>query len=293
MQAEIKIGDCFELIKDIPDNSIDLIITSPPYADIVNYGKNISIQKPKDYCDWLLPIFNEINRVLKPSGSFILNINDNCSGGYRNPFIYELIYRSQKETNLKFYDTYIWHKKNGIPNGSARRFRNTTEFIFHFVKDQKHLKFNMDRVLRKPADSYIERQKYPWSVSVQGNTDGGIRDNRKRVLIRKTNKQVDTEGSSCDEFVERLVPELVRPDNVVRFHTAGHARDNTIRHPAPFYKDLPAYYINLLTDDGDTILDIFGGIMTTGLACKEIGDRNFIGMELNKKYAEFGINRIK
>jgi len=77
----------------------------------------------------------------------------------------------------------------------------------------------------------------------------------------------------------------------VRFHTAGHARDNTIKHPAPFYKDLPAYYINLLTDEGDMVIDIFGGIMTTGLSCKEL-DRDFIGIELNEKYAEFGIKRI-
>ena len=131
-------GDCFDLIKEQADNSVDLIITSPPYADIVNYGKNISIKKPNEYVDWILPLFNEIYRVLKPSGSFILNINDNCSNGLRNPFIYELIYRSQKETKLKFYDTYIWHKMNGIPNGGVKRFRNTTEFIFHFVKDQRN-----------------------------------------------------------------------------------------------------------------------------------------------------------
>jgi site-specific DNA-methyltransferase (adenine-specific)/site-specific DNA-methyltransferase (cytosine-N4-specific) len=156
---DIRNGDCFELIKDIEDNSVDLIITSPPYADIVNYGKNISIKRPNEYCDWLLPLFNEIYRVLKSSGSFILNINDNCSNGLRNPFIYELIHRSQKETKLKFYDTYIWHKRNGIPNGSPKRFRNTTEFIFHFVKDQKKLKFYMDRALQEPNESTLPERK--------------------------------------------------------------------------------------------------------------------------------------
>jgi len=271
MTNQILIGDCFELIKDIEDNSIDLIITSPPYADIVNYGKNISIQKPNEYVDWLLPLFNEIQRVLKPSGSFILNINDNCSKGLRNPFVYELIHRSQKETKLKFYDTYIWHKRNGIPNGSPKRFRNTTEFIFHFVKDQKHLKFNMDRVL---LDTNIETKKRferNGLFKPQGEVIDGVRINGERDLI---------------------VKDKVRPDNVVRFSTAGAARDNTIKHPAPFHKDLPLYYINLLTDDGDTILDPFGGIMTTGLACNEVGDRNFIGFELNEKYAEFGKKRI-
>jgi site-specific DNA-methyltransferase (adenine-specific)/site-specific DNA-methyltransferase (cytosine-N4-specific) len=225
-------GDCFELIKTLKDNSVDLVITSPPYADIVNYGKNISIKKPNEYCDWLLPIFNEIYRVLKPSGSFILNINDNCSGGYRNPFIYELIYRSQKETKLKFYDTYIWHKMNGIPNGSPKRFRNMTEFIFHFVKNQKELKFQFD-----------------------------------------TNIEV-------------------RPDNVFRFPTAGQARDNHIKHPAPYHRQLPEYFIKLLTDEGDTVVDIFAGIGTTGLPCKDL-NRYFIGFELNPKYVEFGNKRIQ
>ncbi len=285
----IQTGDCFELIKDLPDNSVDLVITSPPYADIVNYGKNISIKKPKDYCDWILPLFNEIHRVLKPSGSFILNINDNCSNGLRNPFIYELIYRSQKETNLKFYDTYIWHKMNGIPNGSPKRFRNNTEFIFHFVKNQKELKFYMDRALKEPAKATSDRAKYPWQPKGNGDIVDGERTNKKPIKIRKTNKQVDSTGSSCDEFVERYVPEKVRPDNVFRFPTAGLARDNTIRHPAPYHKELPTYFINLLTDEGDTILDIFSGIGTTGLGCN---NRNYIGFELNEKYAEFSKKRL-
>ena len=264
-------GDCFELIKEQADNSVDLIITSPPYADIVNYGKNISIKKPNEYVDWILPLFNEIYRVLKPSGSFILNINDNCSNGLRNPFIYELIYRSQKETKLKFYDTYIWHKMNGIPNGGAKRFRNTTEFIFHFVKDQKKLKFYMDRVLQEPAEATKIRAKNAWSITNHGETKDGERKNKKSL--------------------EGYNPDKVRPDNVVRFHTAGHARDNTIKHPAPFYKDLPAHYINFLTDEGDLVIDVFAGIGTTGLSCKEL-NREFLGYELNPKYAEFGNKRI-
>lgn len=268
---DIRQGDTFELIKDLPDNSVDLVITSPPYADIVNYGKNISIKKPKDYCDWLLPLFDEIHRVLKPSGSFILNINDNCSNGLRNPFIYELIYRSQNETRLKFYDTYIWHKMNGIPNGSTRRFRNNTEFIFHFVKDQKKLKFHMDRALKQPSKATSDRRKYPWKLKDHGKVLEGERGEKK-------------------EYNAEKLPELIRPDNVFRFPTAGLARDNTIRHPAPYHKELPSYFINLLTDEGDVVLDVFSGIGTTGLGCN---NRNYIGFELNEKYAEFSIKRLR
>jgi DNA modification methylase len=264
-------GDCFDLIKTLPDNSVDLVVTSPPYADIVNYGNNVSIKKPKEYCDWLLPIFNEIHRVLKPSGSFILNINDNCSNGLRNPFIYELIYRSQKETKMKFYDTYIWHKLNGIPNGSKKRFRNNTEFIFHFVKDQKELKFYMDRVLREPSEETKGRYKRNGLTNPQGKISNGVRI--KEEIHNKT-----------------LNP--VRPDNVFRFKTAGTERDNHIKHPAPYNKELPGYFINLLTDEGDMILDIFGGIGTTNIASKEL-NRQHISYELNPKYVEFGNKRIE
>jgi site-specific DNA-methyltransferase (adenine-specific) len=278
---KVLIGDCFELIKDIPDNSVDLVITSPPYSSIVSYGKDVSIYKADEYVSWILPLFKEIHRVLKSSGSFILNINDNCDGGYRNTFIYELIYRNSKETPLKLYDTYVWHKKNGIPNGSKKRFRNNTEFIFHFCKNQKDLKFYMDRVLQDPKESYSKRVDGVIQFQQSEIVDG----KRPIVKIRKTNKQVD-------EFVEPIIPDKVRPDNVFRFLTAGQSRDNTIRHPAPYHKELPTYFINLLTDEGDTILDVFGGIMTTGVACNEIGNRTFIGFELNEKYAEFGIKRI-
>ncbi len=267
-------GDCFELIKDLEDNSVDLVITSPPYSDIINYGKEVSIKKPEEYVDWILPLFKEIHRVLKPSGSFILNINDNCKNGLRNTFIYDLISRNNKETKLKLYDTYIWHKKNGIPNGSKKRFRNTTEFIFHFVKDQKKVKWYMDRVLQEPNISTLPERK---------------RGKRKRVMY--TDK--DRTGR-IDYYEDNIVDrsnEKVRPDNVFRFSTAAKARDNHIKHPAPFYKELPEYFIKFLTDEGDTVLDPFSGIGTTGIPCLEM-NREYIGYELNPKYVDFSRKRL-
>jgi site-specific DNA-methyltransferase (adenine-specific) len=291
MDFKVLEGDCFNLIKEQEDNSVDLVITSPPYSDIINYGKKVSTKKPTDYVDWLLPLFNEIQRVLKPSGSFILNIGDNCSNGLRNTYIYELIYRSQKETKLKFYDTYIWHKMNGIPNGSKKRFRNTTEFIFHFVKDQKQLKFFMDRVLEEPADATKERSKYPWEVKTHGEVVDGKRVNKKKIKYLTGNTNKTKEGYILPN-TERTLPDLVRPDNVFRFPTASRANDNHIKHPAPFYKKLPEYFINLLTDEGDTVLDVFSGIGTTGIPCLEL-NREYIGYELNPEYVEFSIERLK
>lgn len=271
MKYKIVNEDCFEAIKRMPDSSVDLVITSPPYSDIVNYGKQVSTKKPDDYCDWILPLFKEIYRVLKPSGSFILNINDKCESGYRSTYIYDLISRNNKETNLKLYDTYIWHKLNGIPNGGTKRFRNTTEFIFHFCKDAKQMKFYMDRVLQEPNIDTNKRANRGGYKKPQGDTTDGV-----KVYDDRTSKDING----------------VRPDNVVRFSTAGASRDNKIKHPAPYHKELPLYYINLLTDEGDVVLDTFSGIATTGIACKEL-NRDYIGFELNETYAEFSIKRLE
>jgi DNA modification methylase len=147
----------------------------------------------------------------------------------------------------------------------------------------------MDRVMKEPAETYTKRKKHP--TKTHGEIIDGVRIKNKTInyLTGSTNKTKD--GYELPQ-TKRTLPDKIRPDNVFSFSTAGAARDNTIKHPAPFHKDLPKYYINLLTDDGDTILDPFGGIMTTGLACNEIGNRNFIGFELNEKYAEFGKKRI-
>jgi DNA modification methylase len=160
---------------------------------------------------------------------------------------------------------------NGIPNGSKKRFRNNTEFIFHFVKNQKELKFYMDRVMKEPAKATSDRAKYQWTVKNHGTIQDGERVKEKTIDY----------GSQLTNGI--------RPDNVFRFPTAGLARDNTIRHPAPYHKELPSYFINLLTDEGDTILDVFSGIGTTGLGCN---NREYIGFELNEKYAEFSKKRL-
>ena len=67
------IGDCMELSKQVPDDYVDLIVTSPPYADTVSYGDEVNVFSPENYPDWILPLFKEANRFLKPTGSFILN----------------------------------------------------------------------------------------------------------------------------------------------------------------------------------------------------------------------------
>jgi DNA modification methylase len=146
----------------------------------------------------------------------------------------------------------------------------------------------MDRVLEEPADATSNRMKYDWKIKTHGQIIDGERQNKKTINYITGNTNKTKEGYTLPN-TKRTLPDKVRPDNVFRFPTAGLARDNTIRHPAPFHKNLPSYFINLLTDEGDVVLDVFSGIGTTGLGCN---NREYIGMELNEKYADFSKKRL-
>ena len=262
--------DCLLGLKDLQTESVDLVITSPPYKNIgiVNYGDSVEL-KTGDYIDWFLEIMVEVKRVLKDSGSFILNINDFTKNGYKDIYVYELIYKSKDI--LKLYDTYFWCKKNIMPNGSNKRFRNATEFIFHFCKDKDSIKFYMDRVLQEPKNISSEK--------------------KEKVVVKARHTYKMVEGERVEVYKTKEVPYLVRPTNVFSFSTASKDRTNEINHPAPFHKELPLFFIKALTDEGDLVVDPFSGIGTTGLACKEM-NRDYIGFELNEKYVEYSIKRI-
>jgi DNA modification methylase len=147
----------------------------------------------------------------------------------------------------------------------------------------------MERVLEEPATSTIKRYNSPQ------NNDSKIVDGKrvrqKQVWVRRTNMKVDDNGVKDPDLVLRVVPDKVRPNNVFRFKTAGQSRDNEIRHPAAFHRDLPKYFIKLLTDEGDVVLDVFSGIGTSCLGAQEL-NRKYLGFELNPTYAEFSINKL-
>ena len=109
VNANILYGDCAEQLKKLPDDSVDLIVTSPPYADQrkTTYG-GIAVNQ---YVEWFLPITKELLRVLKPTGTFILNIKEKVQNGERSTYVLELILEMRKQGWL-WTEEFIWHKKN-------------------------------------------------------------------------------------------------------------------------------------------------------------------------------------
>ena len=261
---KIYFEDCYSGLKKIEDNSVNLVITSPPYADAISYGKKIECFKTENYSDWFIPIIKEIGRVLKNDGSFILNINDKIDNGYRSIYVYDLVVRICKETNLNLYERYFWNKKSGIPTSGEKRLNDKVEYIFHFTKSKKH-KAYIDRIRIPYSENTINRMKSPIADNDKVNTNGITETN---LRLRSPNKL----GK--------------KPDGVFRFNTAGVLKGETAgKHPAAFHPDLPNFFIEWLTDEGDLVLDPFMGTGTTAQVSK-LKNRNYIGFEMNESYRD-------
>jgi len=127
-------GDCEEVLRDFPDDCVDLIFTSPPYADCRKntYGGI----HPDGYVEWFLPKSEQFLRVLKPSGTFVLNIKEKAVKGQRHTFVIELILR-MKEQGWLWTEEFVWHKKNCYPGKWPNRFRDAWERCLQFNKKSR------------------------------------------------------------------------------------------------------------------------------------------------------------
>lgn len=264
------LGDVMILAKKLPDNSVDLVVTSPPYADTVSYGENVETLSPEKYVDWFLGLFKESKRFLKDTGSFILNINDKANNGERSTYVFELVHRIVKETGLKLFDRYIWFKKSALPMTGDKRLNDRIEYIFHFVKDTKKFKANTDRIREPYAEISLKRFK----SKVHGND----------LVDESGMTELSQRGSSKPHPLGK------KPITVFRFDTCSALRG--LKHPAPFHPQLPEFFINWLTDEKDIILDPFMGGGTTAITALKL-NRNFLGFEINPEYIQMTEDRIK
>jgi len=149
IQARLLLGDCREILKQLEDNSVDLIFTSPPYAD--SRAHTYGGIKPDKYVEWFLPISQELLRVLKPTGTFVLNIKEKVVNGKRHTYVIELILAMRQQGWL-WTEEFIWHKKNSYPGKWPNRFRDAWERLLQFNKTHK---FHMYQELDSGENSVI------------------------------------------------------------------------------------------------------------------------------------------
>ncbi len=257
-------GDCTEVLKQIPDNSIDLIFTSPPYAN--QRSNTYGGVKPNEYVDWFLPKAEQFLRVLKPTGSFVLNIKEPTVNGEKHTCVIELILKLREQGWL-WTEEYMWHKKNCFPGKWPNRFRSAWERLLHFNK-QRNFKMHQDAVMVPVGD---------WA-------EGRLANLSKTDQTRDESKVESGFGKNVSNWVGR---EMVYPTNVL--HMATECANKN--HSAVFPVDLPAWFIKLFTEEGDIVLDPFLGSGTTALAAVQLG-RKYVGIDTNEEYCAFSKNRV-
>src|SRR5277367_5078929 len=148
LRDKLLLGDCREIMPAWPPGFVDLVVTSPPYADS---RKRTYGGIPADtYVDWFLPIAAEIRRILKPEGSFVLNIKERTVSGERHTYVLELILAMRRQGWL-WTEEYIWHKKNCYPGKWPNRFRDSWERCLHFTKS-KHFAMYQEAVMVPMGD---------------------------------------------------------------------------------------------------------------------------------------------
>lgn len=257
-------GDSLDLLKQLSNNSVDLVITSPPYSTLKIYIDNPGILAD-DYVEWFLPYCNEICRVIKPTGSFILNINDKVESGFRHPYVFDLISEIHKRTDLKLFERLFWNKLKSLPNKS--RFGDRVEYLFWFAKE-KGFKFNIDEMRTPYAEKSIQRMKNPL---------------KKRFARTEENQK-------SDDYKEWSPnPKGALPTTLVNISSESkRIADN---HVAVYPVELVDYFIKGSTEEGDLVLDPFMGTGTTAVSAKKL-NRNFIGFEKQQEYIEVANKRI-
>ena len=264
LRTDLYLGDSKDKLELLDENSVDLIVTSPPYADQRKdtYG---GIHHDK-YVKWFLPISEQLFRVLKPTGTFILNIKEKVVDGERSTYVMELILEMRKQGWL-WTEEFIWHKKNSYPGKWPNRFRDSWERLLQFNKDRK---FNMyqEEVMVPMGDWAKTRLK---NLS---NTD----------KIRDNSKVGSGFGKNISNWLER---DKAYPTNVLHLATECSNKN----HSAAFPEELPEWFIKLFTKENDCVLDPFMGSGTTLTVANRM-KRNSIGIEILPEYFNMVKNQL-
>jgi len=250
---KIYLGDSEDLLKELPDNYVDLVVTSPPYDNLRKYngvGDTWNHEKFKKIAD-------ELARTLKPGGIIVWNVNDKTENGSETGTSFRQALYFMEECGLNLNDTMIWEKTNPMPVVKQPRYNPVFEYMFVFSKG-KPKTFNPIMVPCKCAG-----QNYDSTCKNMGGENG-----RTKKHFKINSEKVD--------------------GNIWKFAIA----QNSTSHPAIFPYELPYRHIMSWTNEGDIVLDPFIGSGTTALAAIDL-NRKYLGFEMNEEYYNISVSRTE
>ena len=252
--SEIVCGNCLDIIKTIPEKSVDLICTSPPYAE--QRKELYASISEEDYPNWTVEWMNECARVLKDSGSVAIVIRPHISHGQISDYVLKTRLAVRKSGWLECEEL-IWIKPNSPPLGSISRPRRSWESILWFSRSSNP--FCSPKANGTPSDRIgLESKK-------------GVGKYKSGVSTAKTGI------ARCRDYVE--------------VGTSGVDRSKENTHPALFPQKLAEWIVRLLSPENGIVLDPFVGSGTTAVACAVL-QRNYIGIDISQEYCEYAQKRL-
>lgn len=247
------------------EGQVDLIVTSPPYADARH--KHYDSVHPDKFVEWFLSFHEPFFNALKPTGSLVLNIKDKVVEGVRHRYVWHTI-EALCDRGWFSIEDYLWYKTNPMPGYWPNRLRDGWEYCFHLGKSKRPY-MNQDGV-RKPIGNWVESRMAKL----------GENDHSRHNSVNESGF-----GRDLSKWVDK---QTVLPSNVLSLALVGKNKG----HPAVFPVDLPLFFIKLFCPVDGLVVDPFCGSGSTGLAALSVGRRSVL-IDNNEQYCQAAIKRLR
>ena len=317
---QILCGDNLELIQKLPDCSIQLVITSPPYFQQRDYGGGMGNEtEVSEYIDKLLCLFRECVRVVKDDGSIVFNVGDKYLDSNLLLVPYRFALAATQTGLVKLVNEITWVKRNPTPRQFRRRLVSSTEPFFHFAKSDDYY---------YDLNAFLAQER----ASKQSNKKNGAKlgqryfeliaeselSKAEKIVARKELTEVIQEvlqgqihdfrmkirGIHAEPFGGQIGGRTLQLKNkgftIIRMHGNKLKRDvietsvaavKGNKHPAIYPVEVVEEFLHLLTPPASLVLDPFMGSGSTAVACKKL-DRRYIGYDINTEYCKFARQRV-
>lgn len=294
------VGDARSLLSRLNDETVDLVITSPPFA--LQREKDYGNETQEAYVDWLLGFCRDIHRVLRNTGSFVLDLGGAYVEGrpVRSLYNYQVLIRLCDELGFRLAEEFFWHNPAKLPspiewvNKRKIRAKDSVDTVWWLSKHD-YPKADIRRVLApysqrmlkllEDPDRFYTPRKRPSGHDIgrrfAGSNGGAIPPNALEI----PHTDEDQDGDIPSNFLQ--IPNTDSNSQYLRLCKLA----NTKPHPARFPEKLPAFFIGFLTDPGDLILDFFAGSNTTGAVAEKMG-RRWIAFESRSDYLAASVFRF-
>lgn len=278
--GQMLLGDSVQAMKAMKGSSVDLIMTSPPFALVRK--KDYGNESAESYLDWFRPFAEQFHRILKDTGSLVIDIGGSWIPGSptRSLYHFKLLIMLCEEYGFNLAQEFFWWNPSKLPTPAewvtVRRLR---------AKDAVNTVWWLSKTPWPKADN--RRVLQPYSDSMKHLLKNGYQPKKRPSGHEISEKFGKDNGASIPANL------LAVPNTESNGHYQRYCREHGITpHPARFPSELPEFFIRLTTDDGDKVVDPFAGSCVTGEVCERL-ERNWVCIDLDEEYLRGGVSRFK